>query len=113
MTSVNITAVTNTVTVTENGSSTVVTVPVTNTVTAITQGPQGPQGPQGTAGAGYDFVQSSPSASWTINHNLGFKPSVDVYDSGSQQIQAEVSHTSINQTVILLTASTAGFARLT
>jgi hypothetical protein len=110
MTTVNITAVENTIVVTENGSTTVVTVPVTSTVTAITQGPQGPKGD---AGAGYDFVQTSSSTTWTINHNLGFKPSVDVYDSGSQQIQAEVSHPSLNQTVILLTAPTAGFARLT
>ena len=44
MTSVNVSAVSNTVVVTENGSSTVVTVPVTSTVTAITQGPQGPSG---------------------------------------------------------------------
>ena len=110
MTTVNVTSVTNTVTVTENGSSTVVTVPVTSTVTAVTAGPQGPPG---ASGAGYDFIQSSSSAIWTINHNLGFKPGVDVYDSGSQQIQAEVSHTSVNQTVILLTASTTGFARLT
>lgn len=44
MTSVNVTEVTNTVTVTENGSSTVVTVPVTSTVTAVTEGPQGPSG---------------------------------------------------------------------
>lgn len=50
MTSVNISAVSNTVVVTENGSSTVVTVPVTSTVTAITQGPQGPVGPAGPAG---------------------------------------------------------------
>lgn len=110
MTTVNISSVTNTVTVTENGSSTVVTVPVTSTVSTITAGPQGPQGP---VGAGYDFLQSSSSTTWTINHNLGYKPSVDVYDSGSQQIQAEVSHPSTNQTVILLTSSTTGFARLT
>jgi hypothetical protein len=44
MTSVNVSAVSNTVVVTENGSSTVVTVPVTSTVTAITEGPQGPSG---------------------------------------------------------------------
>lgn len=50
MTSVIVNAATNAVTVTENGSSTVVTVPVTSTVTAITQGPQGPQGPAGPAG---------------------------------------------------------------
>jgi anthranilate/para-aminobenzoate synthase component II len=110
MTTVNITAVENTVVITENGSTTVVTVPVTSTVTAITPGPQGPKGD---AGAAYDFIQSSASSVWTINHNLGFKPGVDVYDSGSQQIQAEVSHPSVNQTVILLTAPIAGFARLT
>jgi len=44
MTSVNITTVTNTVAVTENGSSTVVTVPQTSVVTAFTAGPQGPSG---------------------------------------------------------------------
>jgi len=110
MTSVVVSTVSNTIIATDDNTNTIVTVPVVSTVSAIAVGPQGPQG---VAGAGYDFVQSSPSASWTINHNLGYKPGVDVYDSGSQQIQAEVSHTSVNQTVILLTASTAGFARLT
>jgi hypothetical protein len=61
----------------------------------------------------FNFTQSSPSSTWTINHNLGYKPNVDVYDSGSQQVQAEVSHSSVNQTVILFTVPTAGFARLT
>lgn len=107
MTTVNVTALTQTVTITDGGSSTVITVPETTVVTATTIGPQG------SAGAGFVFTQPSSASSWTINHNLGFKPSVDVYDSGSQQIQVEVSHASINQTVILLTASTAGFARLT
>lgn len=44
MTSVNITALSNTVVVTENGSSTVVTIPQTSVVTAVTAGPQGPAG---------------------------------------------------------------------
>ena len=47
MTTVNVTSVTNTVTVTEDGSSTVVTVPVTSTVTATTVGPQGATGAAG------------------------------------------------------------------
>ena len=93
--------------VTEINNQIIIQRPQTSIVELITPGPQGP------AGAGFVFTQSSSASSWTINHNLGFKPSVDVYDSGSQQIQAEVSHVSINQTVILLTASTAGFARLT
>lgn len=51
MTTVNVTAVTNTVTVTEgDGGTTVVTVPVTSTVTAITAGPQGPKGDTGATG---------------------------------------------------------------
>lgn len=44
MTSVNVSSVTNTVVATENGTTTVVTVPQTSTVTAITAGPQGPVG---------------------------------------------------------------------
>ena len=42
MTTVNVSAVSNTVVITENGSSTV--------VTAVTQGPQGPIGPAGASG---------------------------------------------------------------
>jgi hypothetical protein len=52
MTSVNVSAVSNTVVVTENGSSTVVQVPLTSVVTAITAGPQGPQGPSGEVAGG-------------------------------------------------------------
>lgn len=46
MTSVNISSVSNTVVITENDTTTVVQVPVTTVVTAITQGPQGPSGIQ-------------------------------------------------------------------
>ena len=61
MTTVNVTTTNNTVTVTENGSSTVVQNPVTSTVTATTTGPQGPTGatgatgPQGPQGATGEF----------------------------------------------------------
>jgi hypothetical protein len=53
MTSVNVSAVSNTVVVTENGSSTVVTVPQTSVVTAVTAGPQGPPG------AGFEIDSSA------------------------------------------------------
>ena len=108
MTTVNVNSVTNTVTVVENGSSTVVTVPVTSTVTAVTQGPQGPAG----SGA-YIHTQSTVSTTWTINHNMGFRPSVELLDSGSQEIDGEVSHPSVNQTVVTLNPASAGLARLT
>lgn len=109
MTTVNVTVLSNTVVVTDDaGLTAVVTVPQTSTVTAITEGPQGPVG----TGA-YVFTQSSPAATWTINHNLGFRPSVELLDSGSQKIDGEVSHPSINQTVVILSPATAGIARLT
>lgn len=108
MTTVNISSLTNTVTVTENGSSTVVTVPITSTVTAITEGPQGPAG-----SGGYIHQQSSASTTWTINHNLGFRPSVELLDSGSQEIDGDISHPSVNQTVVTLNPASAGVARLT
>jgi hypothetical protein len=108
MTTVNVTTVSNTVTVTDSGSDTVVvTVPVTSTVTATTVGPQGP------AGAGYLHQQTSASTTWTINHNLGFRPAVELFDSGSQEIEGDVSHPSINQAIITVNPATAGSARLT
>jgi hypothetical protein len=110
MTLVNVTTQPVALSITENGNNTVVAIPSTSVVEVITEGPQGPKGE---AGAGYIYTQQSPASTWTINHLLGFKPSVDIYDSGSQQITAEVSHPSLNQSVILFTASTAGFARLT
>ncbi len=107
MTTVNVSSVTNTVTVTENGSSTVVTVPVTSTVTAVTQGPQGPAG-----GAAFVYQQAAPATTWTINHNLGYKPSVELLDSGSQEIDGEIAHPTDNQTVVTLNPASAGLARL-
>jgi hypothetical protein len=48
MTTVNVTAVSNTVTVTDgDAGTTVVTIPVTSVVTALTEGPQGPTGAPG------------------------------------------------------------------
>ena len=107
MTTVNITSVDNTIVVTENGGTTVVTVPVTSTVTALTAGPQGPSG-----GAAYEFIQASPATTWTINHNLGYRPSVELLDAGSQEIDGEVAHPSVNQTVVTLNPASAGLARL-
>ena len=75
MTTVNVTTTKNTVTVTENGSSTVVQNPVTTTVTATTAGPQGPQGPTG--------------ASFPLNETAKVDQSVIYYDSASGEYRAD------------------------
>lgn len=71
------------------------------------------QGPQGPAGTGYIHTQVTPSATWIINHNLGFRPAVELLDTGGQEIDGEVAHPSINQAVVTLNPATAGLARLT
>ncbi len=85
MTTVNVTTTKNTVTVTENGSSTVVQTPVTTTVTATTAGPQGPQGPAGSA--------------FTLNQASKIDKSVIYYDSASGEYRADATWT-INTIVL-------------
>lgn len=79
MTTVNVTTTNNSVTVTENGSSTVVQSPVTTTVTATTAGPQGPQGE---AGSGF-----------TLNQASKVDRSVVYYDSASGEYKADATWT--------------------
>jgi hypothetical protein len=63
-------------------------------------------------GAAFVFTQSVAASTWTINHNLGYVPSVEIFDSGSQEIEADVSHPSVNTAVIVFAVPIAGFARL-
>jgi|TARA_B100000085_G_scaffold69823_1_gene62547 hypothetical protein len=86
MTTVNVTTTNNTVTVTEDGSSTVVQNPVTTTVTATTAGPQGPQGPQGADGL-------------QVNAAAKVDKSVVYYDSASGEFKADDTWT-INTIVL-------------
>ena len=79
MTTVNVTTNKNTVTVTADGSSTVVQNPVTTTVTATTAGPQGPKGD---AGSGFSLDQTAK-----------VDKSIVYYDSASSQFKADATIT--------------------
>lgn len=94
-------------------------------------GPQGPAGASGSAGvelsasAGnvltleadglavltYTHTQGTPSAMWTVNHNLSTYPAVTVMDSGGSEVEGDIQHTSVNQTVLMFTAAFSGKAR--
>lgn len=96
-----------------------VTVPVGPAVVRVTAA-SGPAvvrvvtpGPPGPAGAAYVHQQAIASTTWTINHNLGYRPAVELLDSGSQEIDGEIAHPSVNQTIVTLNPATAGIARLT
>ncbi len=65
------------------------------------------------SGSAYVHLQNSPALVWTINHLLGYRPSVELFDAGSQEFEGHISHPTVNQTVVTLTIPTAGFARLT
>jgi len=79
MTTVNVTTTNTTVTVTEDGLSTVVQNPVTTVVTATTTGPQGPQGD---AGSGF-----------TLDQTAKVDKSVVYYDSASGEYKADATWT--------------------
>jgi hypothetical protein len=72
-----------------------------------------PQGPPGPSAPTYSHQQSDASATWTINHNLGFRPSVELLDNANREIEGAVHHISVNQVVAMFTRPVAGTARLT
>jgi len=65
-----------------------------------------------TAKLGYVFVQSTPSATWTINHDLNKYPSVSIVDSANDEVIGEVHYTSTTQVVITFSAAFSGKAFL-
>ena len=64
----------------------------------------------GGATANFTHTQSIAAASWTVNHNLGFKPAVKALTLGGVEVLAEVIHTSINQLMIYFDLPLAGQA---
>lgn len=77
-------------------------------------GPTGATGPSGAASSTYVYTQMTPNTLWTVNHNLGFNPSVSVFNAGGMFVEVDYVHTSPNQTVIgPFSIPFAGFARFT
>jgi hypothetical protein len=60
----------------------------------------------------YVFNQNNPSATWTITHNLGRRPSVTVVDSAGTVVIGEVTYTSDNALTIRFSAGFSGQAYL-
>jgi hypothetical protein len=75
------------------------------------QGPRGPQGPAGTpGGSAFEYTASSPSLSWVLDHDLGRKVHVSVFDDDGNLVFADVEHGSVNQTTITFSVPTTGSA---
>lgn len=66
----------------------------------------------GSGDKNYVHTQASPSATWTIDHDLAKRASVSVVDSAGSIIICDVSYTSDNQVVLTFDSSTSGQAYL-
>jgi hypothetical protein len=73
----------------------------------------GVQGPPGAASAGIDFPFLTASTTWTINHNLGIRPAVQLRSLGHVVFAGDVQHPSVNQAVVTFVSPFAGYARVT
>ena len=60
----------------------------------------------------FTFDQQSPASTWSITHNLGFKPSVFVVDTSDNVCYGDVQYTSVNALTVTFTQSFAGKAYL-
>jgi hypothetical protein len=104
----------------------------TGTGTQGTQGTIGVQGATGIGGAAvdntddvpegltnkyftvgrvsYEHMQGSASNSWTITHNLGFKPNVTVIDSAGNIVEGEIAYTNTNSLTVSFQSAFSGTA---
>jgi len=58
----------------------------------------------------YVFIQSTPSATWTITHNLGKFPSVSVVDSANTVVYGNIDYINENSLTITFSAAFGGKA---
>jgi hypothetical protein len=92
------------------GSGTVVTTPVV--IGGTGTGPQGPTGPKGDSGGFFTYTQASPSANWSIQHDLGYNPHVVVVDSAGTQVEGSVTWIDLNSLTVQFSAAFSGVAYL-
>ena len=64
-------------------------------------------------GFAYIYNQSSPSTNWIVNHNLGYRPTTELRNTGGVKIFAKIVHISYNQLQVLSDSPIAGQLRLT
>lgn len=86
-----------------NSAVTSISVTNTNTVTTVTINNIGNSPVSTTFNYAYIHDQSTPSATWTVSHNLGKFPSVTIVDSANSEIIGEVNF--VNNTTLTLSFS--------
>lgn len=60
----------------------------------------------------YHHTQSIASATWVINHKLGWYPNITVQDSGGSVVEGEIAYTNSNTLTVTFTGAFSGDAYL-
>lgn len=60
----------------------------------------------------YHHTQGTSSATWVINHQLGWYPNVTIQDSGGSIVEGEITYTSVNSLTVTFTGAFSGNAYL-
>ena len=82
------------------------------TTVVLKAGIKGDKGDPGDSGfVGYTHNQIQALSTWTINHNLGKRPSIVLLSVGGVEFNGTIIHTSINQAIVYLEIATAGTAQ--
>jgi len=92
--------------------NTIQSVSVTNQQTNVTVASLGVQGPAGVGAGFFTYVQNTPSALWTITHNLGGNPAVTILDTSGNQCEGTIGYTDANTMTITFSAPFSGTAYL-
>ncbi len=58
----------------------------------------------------YLHVQGSPASSWNVTHSLNKYPAITIFDSSGNQVEGDVTYSSLNQVVLTFSAAFAGTA---
>lgn len=80
------------------------------TVSVGTQGPPGAAGAPGADGGSFHHIQAGVSATWTVTHNLGYRPNVTAFNSADGEVEGDVTHISVNEFTITFTSAFSGYA---
>lgn len=77
----------------------------------VSFGIAGPRGPAGPSGGSQQYPQSSPAATWTIQHNLNRYPLVSVVVAG-ELVDADIEYSDLNTVAVVFASPVAGVATL-
>jgi hypothetical protein len=60
----------------------------------------------------FTYPQNAVSNNWVINHNLGYYPNIQIFDSGNNMVEGNVTHSNTFSLTVSFSAGLSGIAYL-